>query len=994
MARRIEVALKPDFEDATANNILQRLISDFSLTGLIMVRRVNVYTFENEILPPDAHKFAQDVFSDPLNQQYCIDSPIDKSFSAGIEIGFRPGVKDNVGETAKIACEDVLSKPIEGKIYTSMLYLFYGDFPLEIAQRIASDVLCNPLIEQWRTIEPVGVENFYASSYIPKAGEDSRGMVSQISLPDNNRELEKISKHRLLSLSTEEMHQIRKYYLRPKTIRDRKKEGLPNMPTDVELECIAQTWSEHCKHKIFNAQITYTEPAASKKEKKKEIKIDSLFKTYISGTTKKILPAQKYLLSVFSDNAGVMAIDTEWALALKVETHNSPSALDPFGGALTGILGVNRDILGTGLGAKPIFNTDIFCFAPPDYKGQIPPKLHHPKRVFQGVRAGVEKGGNASGIPTVNGSIVFDNRYLGKPLVYCGTGGLMPRKLSNGRLSHKKTIKPRDRIFMVGGKVGKDGIHGATFSSAELNESSPTSAVQLGDPFTQKIMIDFLLESRDKGLHSGLTDDGAGGLSSSIGELATLTGGAIVHLERCPLKYPGLDPWEIFVSESQERMTLAVPLQKAGEFVVLAKQHGVEATDIGEFTNSGFLRVEYHSKPVLHLELEFLHNGLPRMKLNAVHRQVHSQKETLTFPSDLKSELLSLLARPNICSKENTIRRYDHEVQGMSVIKPLCGVEADGPSDAACLQPFPHKHLAIIVSHGICPKFSDYDCYNMAQLAVDEAVRNYIATGGDPTCWGALDNFCWPDPIKSAGNKDGEYKLAQLVRANMGLADICKAYSLPLISGKDSMKNDYSHSGIKISVPPTLLISLCGVSKDARRSISTDFKQSGDLIYVLGKTFDELAGSEYYLMHSAQGSSVPKVLPADNLHLYKKLHEAIREDLVQSAHDCSDGGIGVALAESAIGGKLGAHIHISNILREDGLRDDKSLFSESAGRFIVTIRPDCKSHFEKIMHGSVFSKIGEVISGSEFIISGTQDSSNIKTDVSELEAAFKSTLNF
>lgn len=1031
MVRRIEVALKPQFHDPQAMRLLAQIKSDFALNNLDDLRRVHAYTFENDISDYDAQFIAKEVFSDAISEHFCLDDAVDKNFEGAIEVGFRPGVKDNVGDTSKAAVEEALSRKIEGRIYTSTLYLFYGEFPLEMAQRIASSVLCNPLIEQWRTLEPSQIKNYYSSLYVPKTGENTKGEITVIQLPDDEKELEKISKRRLLSLNTEEMLAIKKYFENPSTIKIREELGLSRYPGDIELEAIAQTWSEHCKHKIFNAQIEYCEFAAQTnaishskiRQKKssnakaieaknsvlgktaqtkensansapiKKEEIDSLFKTYIRGTTNKIASAQNYLLSIFEDNAGIITIDSNWALALKAETHNTPSALDPFGGALTGILGVNRDVLGAGLGAKPIFNTDIFCFASPFYKGKIPPRLLHPKRVFEGVRAGVEKGGNASGIPTINGSIVFDERYLGKPLVYCGTGGIMPRKLKDGRECHKKEAKSGDRIFMVGGRIGKDGIHGATFSSVELNETSPTSAVQLGDPFTQKIMLDFLIASRDLGLHNALTDNGAGGLSSSVGEMAQMTNGALLHLERCPLKYPGLDPWEIFVSESQERMSVAVPAKKSGEFAALAAHYGVEATDIGEFTSDGCLKIFYHNKMIFCLDLKFLHEGYPRMHLMAEYMPKVFEDEEFEMPKDLCKELHKMLALPNICSKEYVVRQYDHEVQGTSVIKPMCGKNATGPSDGAVLQPLFESNVAIVASHGICPRYSDYDAYDMAQMAVDEAARNYVATGGDLSHWAALDNFCWPDPIESKTNPDGKQKLAQLVRANKALAEICIAYSLPLVSGKDSMKNDYSNGGIKISVPPTLLVSICGVLKDARKAVSTDFKNSGDIIYILGKTYNELGASEYYLMHQAAAKNAPKVRIEQNILLYKKLHAAMQKGLVNSAHDCSDGGLAVALAECSIGGAIGAHINLNAVPREAGMRDDKILFSESAGRIIATVSGKNSAEFEKLMQGSEFAKIGEVISGEEFSI-GCTNCAPIKTSVQELEKSFKKTFDW
>ncbi len=465
--------------------------------------------------------------------------------------------------------------------------LFRAGSPRNRPTRIARDLLANDLI-QTRTVFAPGDDRSAISG--PRVTSRSEATIRNINLDVDDEELLRISKEGVLALSLEEMHAIRDYFISPAFLERRAQTGLSPEITDCELEVLAQTWSEHCKHKIFNALIQYEEGGTSRE-------IDSLFRTYVQASTEKIradLGENDFCLSVFKDNAGVIRFDDEWNLVVKVETHNSPSALDPYGGALTGIVGVNRDPFGTGLGSRLIFNTDVFCFAPPDYKGTIPPRLLHPRRVFEGVREGVEHGGNKSGIPTVNGAVVFDERYLGKPLVYCGTGGIMPAEI-NGKPAHLKRARPGDRIVMTGGRIGKDGIHGATFSSEELHEGSPVSAVQIGDPITQKRMTDFLLVARDRGLYTSITDNGAGGLSSSVGEMARESGGAKLNLDRAPLKYPGLQPWEILLSEAQERMTVAVPPDKLDEFLSLAKKLDVEATDLGEFTDDGFFTVLWES---------------------------------------------------------------------------------------------------------------------------------------------------------------------------------------------------------------------------------------------------------------------------------------------------------------------------------------------------------------------------------------------------------------
>ena len=514
--------------------------------------------------------------------------------------------------------------------------------------------------------------------------------------------------------------------------------------------------------------------------------INSLFDTFVKGSTKKIrkkMGKADWCLSVFVDNAGIIKFDGEHNLVFKVETHNSPSALDPYGGALTGIVGVNRDPFGTGKGASLIFNTDVFCFASPYYSKPLPKRILHPRRIYEGVREGVEHGGNKSGIPTVNGCIVFDDRFLGKPLVYCGTGGIMPARIS-GKPTHIKEIRSGDLIVMTGGRIGKDGIHGATFSSEELHEGSPVTAVQIGDPITQKKMTDFLLMARDRELYRCITDNGAGGLSSSVGEMARLSGGAELDLGKAPLKYPGLNPWEILLWEAQERMSLAVDPLKIDSFLELAKKMDVEATVLGKFTRSGRFHVRFGGMTVAYLEMDFLHEGVPQMHLSARWKSPKHPDAVVPVPKDMGKALRKILARLNVCSKESLVRQYDHEVQGGSVVKPLVGARNDGPSDAAVIRPLLDSFAGVVVANGICPKYGDIDTYHMAACAIDEAIRNTIAVGGSLGTIAGLDNFCWCDPVQSEKTPDGDYKLAQLVRANQALYDYTTVFGVPCISGK------------------------------------------------------------------------------------------------------------------------------------------------------------------------------------------------------------------
>jgi len=981
MINRIEVGFKENVIDALGNSIKKRIIEDLKIK-VDSVNTVDAYTIDSNSSSDELKILGKELFSDTVIQNFSVNKNIAKDFDWIIEVGFKPGVTDNVGKTAKEAIEDIIKRKIDG-VYTSRQYIIKGKLNKKDAEKIASGLLANQLIERWEILDFKEWKEKGIKPTIPVVKIIQEPKVSEIELEVSDKELTRISKEGTLALSLEEMKAIRDYYRNKKVLDERKKLALTSKPTDVELEALAQTWSEHCKHKIFNATIDYFDG-------NKESKINSLFKIFIRKSTEEI--GSDFLVSVFKDNAGVIKFNDEWNLAMKVETHNSPSALDPYGGALTGIVGVNRDPLGTGIGSKLIFNTDVFCFASPFYEKPLPPRLMHPKRIFEGVRKGVEHGGNKSGIPTVNGSIVFDDRFLGKPLVYCGTCGIMPSKI-NGRETHLKIIKPNDLAIMCGGRIGKDGIHGATFSSEELHEGSPATAVQIGDPITQKKMLDFLLEARDLDLYRTLTDNGAGGLSSSIGELAQISGGCEIYLDKCPLKYTGLNPWEILLSEAQERMTVVVDPEKLDKFLKLAKRRGVESTVVGKFIGNGKFHALYKDKTVAYLDMKFLHEGAPQMKLKAVWSKPVHEELNIKCPSDLTELLKIVLGRLNTCSKEYVVRQYDHEVQGGSVVKPLTGLKNDGPSDAAIIRPLLDSMEGVVVSHGICPRYSDIDTYNMAACAMDEAVRNYVAVGGSLEHAAALDNFCWCDPIKSEKALDGEFKLAQLVRACQSLYDCTTYYKIPLISGKDSMKNDYTIGDVKISIPPTLLVSVIGKINDSKKAVTMDVKKEGDTVYILGLTKNELGGSEYYAIHNKIGNNAPTVDLERQLKLYKALNKAMEQGLVSSCHDCSDGGLGVALAESAFAGELGMNIYLKKIPVDNVNRNDSILFSESQGRFVITVKPENVKRFEEIMKQNAFANIGTVTK-NEFIVNGLDGKTCIKSDIKELKDAWQKTLRW
>ncbi|MFC1929585.1 phosphoribosylformylglycinamidine synthase subunit PurL [Chloroflexota bacterium] len=663
-----------------------------------------------------------------------------------------------------------------------------------------------------------------------------------------------------------------------------------------------------------------------------------------------------WCLSVFNDNAGVIDFDGQWALCFKVETHNHPSAVEPYGGAATGIGGVVRDPLGTGLGAKPILNTDVFCFGPPDLPYEKLPKgVLHPRRIFKGVRAGVADYTNRLGIPTLNGAILFDERYVANPLVYCGTLGLMPKSIAQ-----QGKQKAGDLVVVTGGRTGRDGIHGVTFASEQLTEASTDtsiSAVQIGNPIVEKKMIDVLLQARDRGLYARITDCGGGGLSSAVGEMAAETG-VRVDLEKVLLKYAGLSYTEIWVSESQERMLLAVPPEHVDELLSLFASEDVDATVVGEFTDDRRLRLFYEGNLVCDVDMEFLHEGWPQVERMAVWERPQYLELDFPEPSDLSEALLSVLSSWNVCSKEWVIRQYDHEVQGGNVLKPLVGKHNDGPGDAAIIKPVLDSDKGVIVASGINTRYGDIDPYWMAASVIDEALRQIIAVGGNLSRVALLDNFCW-------GSTKRPEMLGALVRTSQACHDMALVYGTPFISGKDSLSNEFESEGKLIVIPHTLLISALAVMDDVSRAITMDFKQAGDLIYIVGATFSELGGSEYYATQGLVGNHVPRVNPEQAKKLMDSLSEATESGLVRACHDCSDGGLGVAIAEMAFASGLGAAVQLGKVpLGEPIDRDDFILFSESNSRFLVEVAPENKDKFERIMKGNSFGAIGEV-TGSE-----------------------------
>jgi phosphoribosylformylglycinamidine synthase II len=901
-----------------------------------------------------------------------------------LSIALLPGVTDAVGRSVARAAADCLGRALDGQVYSSTLYLFWGLERDEI-ERAAKQLLYNPLIQRSKlegTPRALDLD-------IPRAGGAATSRVRTISLRGStDAQLEAISRDGLLALTRAEMRAIQAHFV-----------ALGRDPTDAELECLAQTWSEHCKHKIFASPIHYVDPSGHERVLER-----GLFRSYVRGATEAVAQVrsasgldrsgEEFLVSVFHDNAGVVRFTDADHLVYKVETHNSPSALDPYGGAMTGIVGVNRDSFGTGLGADLLTNVWGYCFGDPRGDptdptwlppgvASLPPGLMHPRRIRDGVHHGVIDGGNQSGIPYSRGFELFDPRYAGKPLVYCGTVAAMPVSVpgpdGRPRPTHEKPIAAGDKIVMVGGRIGKDGIHGATFSSVQLDEHSPAQAVQIGDPITQKMMWDFLLDARDRGLFSGMTDNGAGGLSSSVGELATKTGGACIDLAVAPLKYPGLAPWEILISEAQERMTVAVPPAQLDAFLELAVRREVEATVLGEFRDDGRLLVMHGETVVCDLDLEFLHDGVPLPTLEArweppkptVRDDASARARLESLDSD--AALLELLGRPNLAANDDRARTYDHEVKGLSVIKPLVGVRGDVPSTATVMRVRHGRREGVVLGEGIHPWYSDIDTDAMARACVDEAVRRVLCAGARIDRLAALDNFCWPDPIESAKTPDGRHKLAQLIRCCEGLYAACVAYGVPLISGKDSMKNDAFLGGVKISIPPTLLLSVIGQLDDVARASSLEPRGVGESVYLLGPTALELGGSELGRALVERGEPLPDTdVPRTELSAccarYRAFVEQRDAGRIRSAHVVGRGGLAIALAHMLLASELGIAASLDAVVGQAELPAAAALFSESTGRIVLTCRDTDALALERALgpHGLV--ALGHVTSDATLTV--------------------------
>ncbi|MCC7083417.1 MAG: phosphoribosylformylglycinamidine synthase subunit PurL, partial [Pirellulales bacterium] len=859
--------------------------------------------------------------------------------AALLQVLLKPGVMDPVAQSAEAAVADFGYSLTA--LRTLRKYWIEGATPRQL-DVISTRILANDAIEH--TVAgplpfdrlQLGSEYQFELRTVKLQGLDESGLM-------------RLSREGQLYLQLAEMQTIQKHFA-----------DLGREPTDIELETLAQTWSEHCSHKTLAGRISYRDESGERQFN------NMLKETIFAATTelRKQWGDQDWCVSVFRDNAGIVQFTDEFNICFKVETHNHPSALEPYGGANTGVGGVIRDTIGTGLGAKPICNTDVFCFAPPDTAiDTLPPGVINPKQVMRGVVSGVRDYGNRMGIPTVNGAVYFDLRYLGNPLVYCGNVGLIPVDKSF------KQPQPHDLIVSVGGRTGRDGIHGATFSSAELTHESETlsgGAVQIGNAVEEKKVLDVILAIRDRGLYTAITDCGAGGFSSAVGEMGEEIG-AEVWLDCAPVKYAGLSYTEIWISEAQERMVLSVPAGNWDELHAMCEAEGVEATVIGKFAPTGRLVLKYGEHVVGDLAMDLLHNGRPPVIRSASYTPTAAQSlELPASQSDFTDELCRILGTYNVASKDWIIRQYDHEVQGGSVVKPLVGAACDGPSDAAIVRPVLHSRRGVVIGCGMNPRYGDIDTYHMATSAIDEAIRNCVAVGADPSRIALLDNFCWGDCEKSE-------TLGSLVRAALACQDLSLVLETPFISGKDSLNNEFSFSddaGNKqtIAIPPSLLISAMGQIVDVSQAVTMDLKDSDGLLYLVGETKDELGGSHFALIHNVAGGEMPKVDPARAKATFAAMHAAIQDSSVRACHDLSEGGLAVAIAEMCFAGGIGAEIELANVPKSAKLSAVQLLFSESNTRFLCEVRPEHAAAFEQRFVGLPVACIGRTQSESRLTI--------------------------
>ncbi|MSR75087.1 MAG: phosphoribosylformylglycinamidine synthase subunit PurL [Planctomycetes bacterium] len=960
MRWQIEVLPRDPSHDSLGT-VLTRKMRALGAQQLKRVETARLYLLSGALTRADAERLAAELLADPVSEQASVHEWEHYSGEApgSVAVFKKQGVMDSVEAGVLRGAASLAVQADSAR--TGMRYKLTG-VPLNHLQNVAETGLANLAIE---TIQ-VGNDRF------PAARTPAKARHARIEVPlihSDNAALEALSKRGGLSLSLAEMQVIQAHFAE----QDRE-------PSEIELESVAQTWSEHCKHKTLCGDIKYSGAGIGSLPENAQIR--NLLSSTIKDATTTL--DREFCLSVFHDNAGVIAFEGDWALCMKVETHNHPSAIEPYGGAGTGLGGVIRDILGTGQGAKPVANVDVFCVGDLNMDAaDVPKGAMHPRRILRGVVEGVRDYGNQMGIPTVSGGVFFDNRYVGNPLVFAGTVGLLPVNRV------RKQVSPGDVILVLGGRTGRDGIHGATFSSRELHDASETAdaaAVQIGNAITEKKLVDIVLQARDRDLFTSITDCGAGGFSSAVGEMGENCG-ARVYLERAPLKYEGLSPTEIWISESQERMVLAVPQDRVQALLDLAKSEDVEAFVLGEFTSTERLELYYGHECLGDISMDFLHNALPRVERSAVWTP--PAVETLPLPAadDNTDLLLRLLGSPNIASKEWIIRQYDHEVQAGSVLKPLVGTRQQAPSDAAVVAPLLGSTAGFAIGLGMNPCYGDIDPYGMACAAIDEALRNVVAVGADPDHCAILDNFSWGNCAKSD-------RLGGLVRAAWACRDAAIALGTPFISGKDSLNNEYRVGNKTIVIPPTLLISALARVPDVRKTVSMDFKAADSAIWLVGMTRDELGGSHFLRLHGMRGNTLPSFDGDVARATFATLHMAIQSGVVRACHDLSEGGLAVALAEMVFAGEIGAEVDLDLVPVTVKCEDDRVLlYSESLTRFLVEVPEAHCARFTKLMAGVPHARIGSTRSEPRLTLRRSSSGRTlVAVEAAVMERAFRAPL--
>ncbi len=898
---------------------IEESVIELGIQKKIEVYETKIYWLKGDYHLNDIEKVAKEILCEDVIEDYRINQKYEMEAN-DFEIVYHFGVRDPVEDSVKESIRLFNFKEPEA-VKTGRRYFIKGELTEQEVDYIARKIMYNPVIERKVKVPEV----IFAEPQCYK--------FELIEIPISSfsdEDMVRYSQEKGLALNLEEMRAIKRYFSKKK-----------RNPTDCEIETIAQTWSEHCVHKTFKGKYYYGDEY-----------IDNLLKSYIAKVSEEF--KKDFCLVLFKDNAGIIEFDEEVGIAVKVETHNHPSAIEPYGGSATGIGGVIRDILGAGKGAEPIMNTDVFCVGPLDIShSELPEGVLHPKRILKGVVAGVRDYGNRMGIPTCAGGVLVDNGYIANPLVYCGTVGIIPKKYIH------KSLMPGYKIVLIGGRTGKDGIHGVTFASCELEEKSEEisiSAVQIGDPITEKKVLDVIISARDKDLIEFVTDCGGGGLSSAIGESAEITNGVRVYLDRVPLKYKGLSYTEIWISESQERMILGVKEKNIDRLKEICDIYACEMNVIGEYTDSGKLELFYEGNKVCEIDIDFLHKGRPEVIRKVPRVEYREEDVNAPEPRDTKEILLRLLSSLNIRSRERIIRQYDHEVQGKSVIKPLIGHLKLSPQDAVVIKPKFNSEKKLAISNGICPLYSYISPYWMAANAIDEAVRSLISCGVNPEKIALLDNFCFANP-------ENEEVMAEIIEACKACYKIARAFKTPFISGKDSLYNEFKTENLRIKIPATLLVTGVGIIEENVTPITACFKEAGNPVYLVGETKKELGASEYFRLLDIEKGFVPKVHADKFLKVYKTLYKVIKKEFILASHDVSQGGLAVALSEMTFARNRGVKIKV-----ESDLRWDEFLFSESAGRILIEVKKEKKEEFEKLFEDLPFLFLGNVTSKPYFEI--------------------------